>query len=261
MAQLNSPKPIRRKPQKFHWSAWLPYPISWLRALILVPIAFPGAILIFFGLTGAIISAIGNSPVILIFSVVFGLLIPTIILSFPYHFFWFIWKKQPSLTRWPNWIPGSSSLWEAFYATFVIGFSFALLIAIFTGLWFLSCKFSHETAEEISGCVGRATGRAAKAILGATANISDFDGSGVITRRQDDFVIKPWFVIWLIIAAYFYQIEYVVRQRFIPKLKVTVQNHQSGHKAYKVDDADVELNRLRGEMGISRIRKGKAKPK
>jgi hypothetical protein len=223
---------------------------------------FPGARLIFLIFAGAILSAIRNSPALSIFSVLlFGLLIPTIILSFPYHFFWFIWKKQISSNRWFKWLPSWSSLWEGFYAAVVIGLSFLSILAIFRGFWFLSCKFSHETAEEISRCVGGATGRTAGAIFGATDNIFDFNGSGVITRQQDDFAVKPWLVIWLIIAAYLYQVEYIIRQRVIPKLKIAIQNYQSRRKAYKVDDADVELNRLRGEMGITRIRKGKAKPK
>ncbi|MHC5719273.1 MAG: hypothetical protein ACYTX0_46265, partial [Nostoc sp.] len=64
------------------WPVWFPYPSSWLRAIILVPIAFPGTRLIVFGLVGVFISALGNSPILLIFSVLFGLLIPTIVLAF-----------------------------------------------------------------------------------------------------------------------------------------------------------------------------------
>ncbi|PHM09647.1 hypothetical protein [Nostoc sp. 'Peltigera malacea cyanobiont' DB3992] len=69
------------------WPVWFPYPSSWFRAIILVPIAFPGARLIVFGLAGVFISLLGNSPILLIFSVLFGLLIPTIFLAFVYHIF------------------------------------------------------------------------------------------------------------------------------------------------------------------------------
>lgn len=264
MTQPNPPKLTKRKPQKFYWCAWFPYPISWLRTLILIPIAFPGARLIFLIFAGAILSAIRNSPALSIFSVVFGLLIPTIILSFPYHFFWFIWKKQPSLTYCPNWIPVSSSLWEAFYATFVIGFfcitnSYIHRIMVFK-LQVLPGN-SRGNKQMCWTCNWTCNWTCSKGNSGATDNIFDFNGSGVITRQQDNFAVKPWLVIWLIIAAYFYQVEYVIRQRFIPKLKFTIQNYQSGRKADKVDDADVELNRLHGEMGITQTRKGKAKPK
>lgn len=210
-----------RKLQKLNWSAWFPYPSSWLRALILVPIAFPGARLIVFGFAGAIPSAIGNSPALLIFSMVSGLLIPTIILSFPYHFFWFIWKKQPP-THWRKWVPGSSSLWQAFYATVVIGISFLTILATFAGLWFLSCKLSHETAEELGGCIGRGAGRAAGAIFSSAESTFEGSGRGALDR--------PWFVIWLIIAAYLYQIEYLVKQRFLPWLKASRRNRSRAGK-------------------------------
>lgn len=228
MTQRNILELAKQKIQKFHWSVWFPYPVSWFRTLILVPIAFPGARLIVFGFLGAIISAIGSNPMLLIFSVLFGLLIPTVILSFVYHFFWFIWQKQPSSNRLPKWIPCSSSLWEGFYGTVVIGLSFLPILTIFVGLGFLSCKLSHKAAEELSGCVGGVTGRAAGAIFGSTDNIFDLSsGRGVVVKREDVFVTRPWFVIWIVSAAYIYQAEYQVRQRLIPKLKVALQNYQS----------------------------------
>ena len=216
MTQPNFLQSAKRKLHQLNWSTWFPYPGSWLRALILVPIAFPGARLIVFGFAGAIVTAIANSPVLLIFFLVSGLLIPTIILSFPYHFFWFIWKKQPP-TRWPKWVPGSSSLWQAFYATVVIGISFLTILATFAGFWFLSCKLSQATAEELGGCMGRGIGRAAGAIFSSTDNTFDGSGRGA--------VVRPWFVIWLIIAAYLYQIEYLAKQRFIPWLKALRRNY------------------------------------
>ena len=221
MTQPNFLESAITKLQKLNWSAWFPYPSSWLRALILVPIAFPGARLIVFGFAGAIVSAIGNSPILLVFFMVSGMLIPTIILSFLYHFFWFIWKKQPP-TRWPKWVPGSSSLWQAFYATVVMGISFLSILAIFAGLWFLSCKLSHQTAEEVGGCMGRETGRAARAIFSSTDNTLDGSGRGALDR--------PWFVVWLIIAAYLYQIEYLAKQRFIPWLKASRRSHSRSGK-------------------------------
>lgn len=234
MTLPNPRKIAKQKPHKFQWAAWFPYPISWLRALILVPIAFPASRLIVLGLAGTITSAIINSPTLLIFCFLLGLLIPTIILSFPYHFFWFIWQKQPS-TRYPKWIPRSSSLWEAFYATVVIGISFISILAMFSSLGFLSCKLSQTTAtvEEIAGCAGRLTGRAVKAIISAAEQGVNFDGSGVITKHQDNFSVKPWFVIWLVIAAYLYQIEYLFKQRFLPRIKVVIQKYKLSPMSYR----------------------------
>jgi hypothetical protein len=228
---LESLLPSNLKAIADRWPVWFPYPSSWVRAVILVPFAFPGTPLIVFGLGGIIASALKNSPELLIFFVVFGLLLPTIILSFLYHFFWFIWKKRPSSNRWTKWVPGSSSLWEGFYATLVIGLSFLAILAVIAAIAFFSCKLSHATAEEIGGCMGRATGRAARAMFGTTENAWDFSGRGVVTWEQDDIAVRAWFVIWLIVAAYLYQTEYLIRHRVVPKVKVALQNYHSGRSA------------------------------
>lgn len=226
MTLPNPRKIARQKPHKFQWAAWFPYPISWLRALILVPIAFPGSRLIVLGLVGTIILPIRNSPTSLIFCLLFELLISTIILSFPYHLFWFMWQQQS--TRYPKWIPRSSSLWEAFYASVVLVIAFISILAIFRYLGFLSCKLSQTTATavEIAGCTGRLTGRAVKAIISTAEQGLNFDGSGVITKDQDNFSVKPWFAIWLVIAAYLYQIEYLFKQRFLCSMKVVIQKYK-----------------------------------
>ena len=217
----------------YRWPAWFPYPSSWVRPLILVPFAFPGASGIVLGFGGLILSAITNNPGLLILFVVFGLFLPTIILSFVYHFFWFIWKKHPSSKRRTKWVPGSSSLWEGFYATVVMGLSFLAILAIIAAIALLGCKLSHATAEEISGCMGRTTGSAAGAIFCSTENSLDSSGRGVVTWGQGNFAVKPWFVIWLIIASYLYQSEYLVWKRFIPSLQVALQNKQYVRKAFR----------------------------
>jgi hypothetical protein len=107
-----------------------------------------------------------------------------------------------------------------------MGFSFLPILAVIAAIAFLSCKLPDATAEEIGRCMGRATGRAAGAIFGNTENAWDFSGSGVVTWGQDDFAVKPWFVIWLIIASYLYQAEYLSRQRLIPKLNAVLHNSQ-----------------------------------
>lgn len=223
---LNPRKIAKQKPQKFQWAAWFPYPISWLRAIILVPIAFPGSRLIVLGLAVTIMTPIINSPTSLIFCLLFELLISTVILSFPYHLFWFMWQEQS--TRYPKWIPRSSSLWEAFYASVILVIAFISILVIFSKLGFLSCKLyqTAATAVEIAGCTGRLTGRAVKAIIIEAEQGFNFDGSGVITKDKDNFSVKPWFVIWLVVAAYLYQIEYLFKQRFLSKMKVVIQKYK-----------------------------------
>lgn len=209
------------------WPFFFPYPISWFRSLILVPFAFPGARLIVLGLGGMILSAFANSPGIFILFTVFGLLIPTIILSLAYHVFGFILKKQSFSERAKKWLPGSRCLWEGFYGTFVIGFSFLIILSIALLLEVFQCKLSVDTADSISQCIGREIGNVSGAIFGTTDSVWDFSGRGVITREQDSFAVRPWFIIWLIISSYLYQAEYLIQHNLIPKLQLALQNSQS----------------------------------
>lgn len=220
---------LQAKPKAINdrWPFFFPYPISWFRALILVPFAFPGARLIVLGLGGMILSAFTNNPGIFILFAILGLLIPTFILSLIYYCFGFILKKQSFSERAKKWLPDLRCLWEGFYGTFVIGFSFLLILSIALVLAFLQCKLSVDAGESISRCIGRVTGSVAGAIFGSTDNVWDFSGRGVITREQDSFAVRPWFIIWLIVSSYLYQAEYLTRHNLIPKLQVALQNHQS----------------------------------
>ncbi|QFS48859.1 hypothetical protein GXM_06353 [Nostoc sphaeroides CCNUC1] len=225
------------------WPVWFPYPSSWFRAIILVPIAFPGTRLIVFGLAGVFISLLGNSPILLIFSVLFGLLIPTIFLGFIYHIFWFIWQKPKLSNKLPKWIPTLNSLWAGFYGTVVMGLSFMLILTIFSELAFSSCNLYNKIPEYFNGCTGHLTGRATNGIFYSIEN--------------NDFLSQRWFMIWMFTAAYLYQLEHLLIKRFIPKLKILLQNLQTRPKSYSVDRTDLEIDRLRGDMGLTQIKKGK----
>ncbi|MEH2421438.1 MAG: hypothetical protein V7K48_11085 [Nostoc sp.] len=225
------------------WPVWFPYPIFWLRAIILVPIAFPGTRLIVFGLAGVFISVLGNSPILLIFSVLFGLLIPTIFLAFFYHIFWFNWQKPKSSNKLPKWIPTLNSLWADFYGTVVMGLSFMLILTIFSELAFSSCNLYNKIPEYFDGCTGHLTGRATNGIFDSIEN--------------NDFLSQRWFIIWMFTAAYLYQLEHLVIKRFIPKLKVILQNFQIRPKSYSIERTDLEIDRLRSDMSLTQIKKGK----
>ncbi|MBD2577522.1 hypothetical protein [Oscillatoria sp. FACHB-1406] len=65
----------------FVWPWWFPYPSSWLRTALLVPLAFPFNVLILSGIVGIFISASEQNWAILVFSIIAGLILPTLILS------------------------------------------------------------------------------------------------------------------------------------------------------------------------------------
>lgn len=193
----------------FTWPAWFPYPSSWFRALILVPFALPSTHLIVFGLTGIIISIVENSPLLLFFSILIGLIIPASVLAFFYHFVWYIWHKRNSKSFLSKFMPSFVSFWQGLYTIFVLGLSFIIIMSIFSELAFLDCKVS-EKAEFLNVCTGRFTERALKLILSSINN--------------GDFLLKPWFLIWIFNASYLYQIEYLFRRFLRVQIKAIFKN-------------------------------------
>lgn len=216
MTKPNFLEQSKQNLKDFSWPVWFPYPSSWFRALILVPIALPITHLIVFGLTGIIISIVENSPLLLSFSILLGLILPTSVLAFFYHFIWYIWHQRNSKSYLSKLIPSFISFWEGLYSIFVLALSFIMIMSIFSELAFLDCRVT-EKAELLNVCTGRFTERAVKLILSSV--------------NQGDFLFKPWFLIWLFNASYLYQIEYLLRKfvsngvNSIFKNKVVPQNN------------------------------------
>ncbi|TAF04612.1 MAG: hypothetical protein EAZ77_15330 [Nostocales cyanobacterium] len=232
--------------KKFNWPVWFPYPSSWLRTIILIAIAFPGTKLIIFGFTGVLVSISTKSLSSFLFVFAFGILIPTIILSFIYHIFWFFWQDKSLEKKWRKLIPNYKSLWEGFYATLVMGLSCLLILLMFAGLSFVYCQSYQETAINWARCSGSMTGRAANLIIG--------------TIEDKNFTDKPWFVIWMIISVYLYQAEYLLKQRFLPKLKSKFQKNRIQEKTATVNPIDLEMDNLRGSMGLTQMKASKKSP-
>lgn len=209
---IEVPKPAPQTSSPL-WPTWFPYPSSWLRALILVPIAFPGAILIDIAFGGILLSIIQNNRFSLIIFTLLGLFLPTIFLSFIYHIFWFRWHKPPALNRWFKCWQDSSSWWEGLYATFVIGLSFLSLVTIFIAISHLACSVGHQTTEELYGCTGQGLGNALRTTFESIKNIWG-NRFGTVLTEKEKLAGALWCGIWLTIAAYLYQAEYLIRKRF-----------------------------------------------
>ncbi|HBE19356.1 MAG TPA: hypothetical protein DEG17_23580 [Cyanobacteria bacterium UBA11149] len=206
-------------PNTNRWPLWFPYPSSWIRALILIPMAFPGARLILSGFGGIILSVIGKDLTLLIFFSLFCILLPTIFIAFIYHFFWFIWKKKIETKKLLWWLPGTKSWRESFYGVFVIGLSFTIILIFVAGFAFLFCKLSHETGVEVARCAGSALGKVANGMFCSIDRFFDSNDSSNIVNDRDNIDIPLWFGLWLIIASYLYQAEYLMRHDIFPKLK------------------------------------------
>ncbi|QLE57657.1 hypothetical protein [Nostoc sp. TCL26-01] len=229
----------KQKLRKWHWPAWFPYPSSWFRALILLPIALPGTHLIVFGLTGLMISISQNRPVMLIFSILFGLLIPTISLAFIYHFIWFIWHDHHSHNNLYKLVPGFMSLWAGLYTTFVMAASFMLIVGMFSELAFLDCQL-YEKVKYVTVCNGRLTERAIKLIL------SSIEGK--------NFFNKPWFIMWIFSAAYLYQLECLIKKVLVNQLKSFSRGKA---KIPSVENQYLEIPAIQDNVGITPTKKNK----
>lgn len=215
---------------KSQWSVWFPYPSSWLRSftsiLMLFGVTAIVQITIYWGLPISLILSNfqkDRTPVIT-FLVSVGFILPSVLISYIHHI---TFGKYPS--HWHRWLPTAKSLWIGFYCWVVIilstVFSFVLVIPFIDTYSFLQPPYYSFTEIEAT-----------------------------------------WLrVIWLITAACLYQAEYLLRHRLRVNSKTASNRFTSSKREYKnadIDDIDVELNRLRGQMGLHNMKKkGKSKQK
>jgi hypothetical protein len=170
------------------------------------------ASLTFTSFWGFILSAITTKIEIVIFAVGLGLLVPTLAISYVHYFFSSLWNKQHPSVRLLRWFPPRNSLWEGVYATLVMLLSFiASLIIILPFLSKITCNF-YETAEQLASC-------------------SELTEIALNQYREQYHLDEIGAAVWLIVAAYLYQTEYLIRHRVVPKVKVALQNYHSGRSA------------------------------
>jgi len=207
-AQQNQHKSV--KVNRGFWPIWLPYPISWLRAVVLVPIALPGTLFLFFFGIGIFLALDVKSPELSIFVTALGILLNAIFSALFYGL----------LRSWGVWLPGRSALWEGLCAVLAMVFAWVMtLICIFfyaTGV----CQFFLQSSISSSSCAGRIAGSILKGIWVSIQNLS-------ISNRvmiNNELVVQYveinntfWLGIWLISAAYLYQLEYCLQNFFNPQ--------------------------------------------
>ncbi|MBD1938794.1 hypothetical protein [Microcoleus sp. FACHB-68] len=204
------------KLKKRRWPAWFPYPISWLRALGLLLIAFPLTSLIVFRLNIITSSALISSHDVLVIFAGYWVLLPTLCFSLFYHFLDAVVRSEKSsyLSKVILYFKG---LWEGVYGTFIIGLSFLIILNSLAAFFVLKCSLGGAGSEDISSCIGREFGYRAWEIFDSVENFWDVSGRGVIMVGKDGFALRPWLVIWFAIAAYLYQVECLIRRYFTPK--------------------------------------------
>jgi hypothetical protein len=212
---------------KFHWAAWFPYPRAWLMALGLL-LLFAGivvilTILMHWGLpVSLILSELRRDPTPAIaFLFAVGFVIPFGLIS-SIHYILFGKSR-------PRWLPKLKSLWIGCFSWIAIVVS--TLVSLGFVLPFIDrYRLSYYELGDI--------------------HFTDTEVSCLNT-------------IWIITAAYLCHAEYLLKRWLAANFKQVPRSSSSSQpisENFIVDAVDVELDTLRGEMGLHKI-KGKGKPK
>lgn len=211
---------------KSQWAAWFPYPKSWLRALGLL-LLFLGVvailrILIYWGLPVSLILSQkqDSTPIIAFLSTVY-FVIPIILIS-SIHYILFGKSR-------PRWLPKLKSLWVGFSSWFAIIVSTLVSLGIVMPFIYRS-KFSLYQL-----------------------------GYFPLTDTEVSWLIA----IWIITAAYLCHAEYLLKRWLVTNFRKVYKPSVSSQPMGKnliIDNVDVELDNLRGQMGLHKT-KGKDKPK
>ncbi|HCF30152.1 MAG TPA: hypothetical protein DEV81_23795 [Cyanobacteria bacterium UBA11049] len=214
---------------KFHWAAWFPYPRSWLRALGLVllsaGIVAILTILMHWGLpVSLILSELQHDPTpIRVFLIAVGLAIP-ISLIFCIHYILFGESR-------PRWLPKLKSLWVG---------CFSWIAIVVSTLVSMGCVLPFIDRYRLS-----------------YYELANF--------RFTDTEVSCLNTIWIITAAYLCHIEYLLKRWLAANFKKVPRSSSSSQpisENFVVDPVDVELDNLRGQMGLHTMNSNnKPKPK
>ncbi|MDZ7958851.1 MAG: hypothetical protein RMY34_13375 [Aulosira sp. DedQUE10] len=185
------------------WPAWFPYPLSWLKALILIPILMitMAVSFTFTGFWGITLSAITNRIEILILAIVLGVLAPLFLIAYVHYFFISLFKKQRVSHNWPSYIPPINSLWEGFYAEVVLCLS--LLVSMIILLPFFPILKCSESEIVLDSC-------------------------SILTKQ---YLSEIGATIWIFTAAYLYHAECLFKQHYLPKIQSLRLNSSKQRKS------------------------------
>jgi len=210
------------------WPVWLPYPSSWLQALLILLLASLGTYCMrATGLFGLRLSEMIERPEPFLFFGILALLSPIVWITLCHHLVHLaIARYLPSLRSgemddpvktWPDLM----SWWDGLYGWMVAALSTMVSLGVF--------------------------------VLFLPSMEVDFVGDRPYLESPDAIASVAGSV-WLICAAYLYQLETLVQQRI--RAASQAQTMPKSPKA-SVNTPDVELNRLRTQMGLTTIKKYK----
>ncbi|MBG1261758.1 hypothetical protein [Nostoc commune] len=233
MTQANVQEITKKKLQKFYWPLWFPYPSSWLKALILnLLLSFIIFVLKNPGKVGYRITYFVNSPHLFAIFTILLLLSPIPIISFTHHFLHLLISRfiseiqAPEIGKTQGLLPGIMSWWEGLYAWLVIAIS-TLIAALFSTILLPFFNLSYARPVEYY------------------RQIQDINNN----------IILIFGLFYISAGALTYQIEYLVRHRIISAYSGNKERKQTDESKSNTDlKTDKELNRLRGEMGVNKMK-------
>jgi hypothetical protein len=138
-------------------------------------------------------------------------------------------------------MPSCISIWQGLYTTLVLALSFITILALFSELAFLDCKYS-QVSESLNICTGRLTQRAIKLIFSSIEN--------------KNFFSQPWFIVWLFNVSYLYQGELLLR-RFLNNKRKSIFKKQD--KININDATSQDFNSSQDDIEIAQNNQNKKK--
>ena len=230
MKQPNIQEVTKQKLQNFYWPLWFPYPTTWLKSLILT--LFLRVIIFVVNNTGKVgyrIAYFVQSPEFFAIFTILLILSPIPIISFTHHCLHLLISRfiseiqAPEIGRTQGLLPGIISWWEGLYAWLVIAIS-TLVAALFSTI--LLPLFNPSYARPIE----------------------------YYTQIQNinNNIILIFGLFYISAGALVYQIEYLVRRRIISAY--TGKKEKDISESTIDSNTDEELNRLRGEMGLNKMK-------
>jgi hypothetical protein len=230
------------KSNKFAWPVWFPYPSSWLKALVL---AFLLGIMIriisFTGNIGYKIANFTNSPELLMIVTILVIILPIFIITFTHHIFHIFIKKlfpkiqSPEMQNVQGYIPKIVSIWEGLYGWLVICLS--SLIA-FLSIIFIILLFDV-----------------------------DFDESSRFYNDNEGLILTIIGFSWITTAALIYQVDFSFKRILLSissansiQKNTSQESNISPKQKSQVDPLDLEMNKLKGNNGLTEMERPKKSP-
>ncbi|WP_413173915.1 hypothetical protein [Anabaena azotica] len=244
MTKPNSSGVINQTPKISTWPVWFPYPSSWLKAIILA--LFIGIISFVFTNTeewGYKIASFTNSLKLLLIFRILAILSPIVVITFTHHIFHIIISQffpkiqAPEIGKPKEFIPGIVSIWEGLYGWMTIWLSTLISIFLISIVFPIPNLILYDLFEFYS--------------------------------EFEEILIAVIGCTWIITSALIYQIDFLFKRRLLSVSSATYKPNTNlpsspdvthSEKATNANSVDVEMNNLRGSMGLTEMKSAKKSP-